>query len=145
VAFRFPATPAGFEQGFAGLHAELDRHDLPAGTRFSAELVFEEVVANIVRHGVGAADGVPPRHSVEVAVGVEAASGSLVLTFEDDGAAFDPRSLPDPQPARSLEDASVGGRGLMLVRRAASRIDYVRLPEGRNRLTLALSCAAPGN
>jgi anti-sigma regulatory factor (Ser/Thr protein kinase) len=145
VDFRFPATPAGFEQGFAGLHAALEREELSARTRFDAELVFEEVVANIVRHGAGAADGAPARRAVEVWVSFEAANGALVLTFEDDGAAFDPRTLPDPQPARSLEDASVGGRGLMLVRRAASRIDYTRLSEGRNQLKLTLPCAVPNN
>jgi hypothetical protein len=52
--------------------------------------------------------------------------------------AFDPRGRSDPAPARSLEEAKIGGFGLMLVRHAASSLDYLRTTERRNRLTVKL-------
>ena len=58
--------------------------------------------------------------------------------FDDDGQAFDPRKPPALQPTNSLAQASVGGRGLMLVRAAARRIDYERTLDGHNRLTVTL-------
>ena len=43
----------------------------------------------------------------------------------------------------SLEEAKVGGYGVMLVRRAASGLDYLRTDAGRNRLIVTLRRAAP--
>ncbi len=51
---------------------------------------------------------------------------------------FDPRRRPDPPPQKSLDEARIGGFGVMLVRRAASSLDYLRTPEDRNRLTVRL-------
>src|SRR5215469_14507898 len=48
---RLPATREGFAAGFDELRRGLDALPLDARARFSVELVFEEVVANLVRHG----------------------------------------------------------------------------------------------
>src|SRR5579863_2408487 len=133
VEIRFPATHDGFAQAFARLRGALDAEQLDDAPRYNAELVFEEIVANIVSHG--AVDGREP----EVRVTLEPRPDSIVLTFDDDGVPFDPRGRNDPAPARSLEEAKLGGFGLMLVRRAASALDYARTVEGRNRLTVKLS------
>jgi anti-sigma regulatory factor (Ser/Thr protein kinase) len=132
----FPATMAGFEAGFARLRDALDREDLDAGARYKAELVFEEMVANIVRYAR------PDGPAAQVRVSVARQDGALVLTFEDDGVPFDPRAQPEPVPATSLEAARIGGLGLMMVRRAARSMDYVRTPEQRNRTSVTL--ATPG-
>ncbi len=94
--------------------------------------MFEEITANIIAHGA------PDGHELEVCVTLDASRDSIVLTFEDNGVPFDPRNRPDPLPQTSLEEARVGGYGLMLVRRAARSIDYLRTAEGRNRLTVHL-------
>lgn len=132
---RFPGNHDGFAQAFAQLRGALDAERLDAAARYNAELVFEEIVANIVGHG--AVHG----HEPDVRVTLELHPDAIVLTFDDDGMPFDPRGRPDPRPARSLEEAQVGGFGLMLVRRAASSLDYLRTAEGRNRLTVRLSRA----
>ena len=137
---RFPGTHEGFAQGFARLRSALDAERLEAAPRYNAELVFEEIVANIVSHG--AVDGREP----DVRVTLEPYSDSIVLTFDDDGVPFDPRGRSDPVHPRSLEEAKVGGFGLMLVRRAASTLDYQRTAEGRNRLTVRVALSsAPSN
>jgi hypothetical protein len=48
------------------------------------------------------------------------------------------RVQPDPVLAGHLDDATVGGLGLMLVRKFG-RIDYERTPQKRNRLTVTIS------
>jgi serine/threonine-protein kinase RsbW len=73
-----------------------------------------------------------------VCVTLETFDDSIVLTFEDNGVSFDPRNLHDPPPQKSLEEARIGGYGLMLVRHAASSIDYLCTVEGHNRLTVRL-------
>jgi serine/threonine-protein kinase RsbW len=130
VEIRFPGSHEGFARGFRRLRHALDREALNASTRYNAELVFEEIVANIVGHG--ARNGREP----DVRVTLEARPDSIVLIFDDDGLPFDPRGLPDPVKPKSLEEARVGGFGLMLVRHAASSLEYLRTAEDRNQLTV---------
>jgi serine/threonine-protein kinase RsbW len=135
LQFGFPGTLAGFESGFARLRSALDLDALSPGVRYKVELVFEEIVANIVRYGA------PDGGVVDVRLQLEVDGDSIVLTFDDDGIAFDPRGRPDPPHATSLDDARIGGNGLMLVRRAASTMDYRRTPEDRNVLVVTLAAA----
>jgi anti-sigma regulatory factor (Ser/Thr protein kinase) len=132
AAIRFPGTHAGFAQGFDEARAALDAQGVTGALRYNAELVFEEITANIIEHGA------PDRHELYVCVTLEVCADSIVLTFEDNGVPFDPRRRPDPPPQKSLEEARIGGYGLMLVRRAAQSIDYLRTAEGRNQLTVRL-------
>ena len=114
----FDGSRAGFEQGLGLLGALLDRLALDPRTRYRCELVFEEIVSNIIRHGY--ADD--REHQISVTVAVD--SARVTLHFEDDGVAFDPRQ-PVPAPAE-LVDSDPGGRGLALVRSVSERIDYER-------------------
>ena len=63
----------------------------------------------------------------------------MVLTFEDGGVAFDPVAVSDPELPGSIQEAKIGGLGLMLVRKAAADMRYERTPEGRNRLSVTLA------
>jgi serine/threonine-protein kinase RsbW len=137
IELSFPGTLPGFEQAFGKLRRMLDSRELTPGTRYNIELVFEEIVANIVRYGS------PPGQQVAVHVALDVADRSIILTFEDDGIPFDPRDCGSPMPAKSLEDAAVGGRGLMLVRKAAGTLDYCRTPDQHNRLTVSLANPLP--
>jgi anti-sigma regulatory factor (Ser/Thr protein kinase) len=110
----------------------LDAHGLNGAPRYHAELVFEEITANIIAHGA------PDARELEVCVSLEIAGDRFVLTFEDNGVPFDPRSRPDPPPQKSLDEARIGGYGLMLVRRAARSMDYLRTVDGHNRLIVRL-------
>jgi len=131
----FPGTLVGFEEAFTQLRGALDNADLSPGTRYNVELVFEEIVANIVRHGC------QPDRKVIVSVTLEVGRESVILTFCDDGVPFDPRDRIDPPPAKSLEEAPIGGRGLMFVRHAATAFDYCRTSDQHNRFVVTLACA----
>lgn len=126
---RFPPTLAGFDAGTTAFHRLLDSRVLQPRARFNLELAFEEIAVNIVRHGAATDD-------IELAVAFE--DDQVTLRFEDDGVAFDPRERASPVQPDSLEEAPIGGLGVMLVKRLASHMDYERTPQGRNRLTLAI-------
>ena len=136
LRLRFEGTLRGFEDAFTQLRAELDRRALEPAARYKVELVFEEIVANIVRHGMP--DGGAP--DVRFSFGI--ADRCAVLVFDDDGVPFDPRGRADPAPARSLEEARIGGLGLMMVRKASQSMDYVRTDAGRNVLTIVVPLQA---
>jgi anti-sigma regulatory factor (Ser/Thr protein kinase) len=127
---RFSGTFAGFEEAANALQRLLEGTQLRASTRFNVELAFEEIGSNIVRHG-------SPTGDVQVAIAFD--DDEVVLTFEDDGAPFDPGSHPAPLKPSSLDDAPIGGLGVMLVKRFSTRMEYERTAHDRNRLTLAIA------
>src|SRR5262245_12705281 len=131
----FAGDRAGFKQGASDFHALLDRHPLQPRTRYRCELVFEEVVSNIIRHGYTDND----EHRVSVTVAVD--GDRVTLRFEDDGVAFDPRQAA-PAPAEAPPDSDLGGRGLALVRSVSERMDYERTPHHRNHLRVTIAAAA---
>jgi serine/threonine-protein kinase RsbW len=132
VEIRFRGSHEGFARGFVRLREALDAERLEGAPRYNAELVFEEIIANIVGHG--ARNG----READVCVTLETRPDSIVLIFSDDGVPFDPRGRPDPVIPKSLAEAKIGGFGLMLVRHAASSLDYVRTADDRNRLTVSV-------
>ena len=123
---------AGLKSGLNGLGAWLEHHKIGAETENRARLVFEEIVTNVMRYGFQDGGG----HVIHAAARV--GGSDLTLSFRDDGRPFDPTTASELAPAYSLAQASIGGRGLMLVRAAASRIDYERTSEGHNHLTVTL-------
>ena len=129
------ATRAGFERGADEFRTVLDACGVTGGPRYQAELVFEEVVLNTIRHGFhDEGDG----HAIDVSIVFQL--GALVMTFEDDAAAFDPRERPDPVLPKSLDTAREGGLGLMLVRKLARDVQYERTSD-RNRLTVTIGAS----
>lgn len=128
---RFPGTSMGLDGAVRSLRQILDARQLHPQHRHDVELVFEEVASNIVNYG-------HPSHDVDLVVRF---NDETVLTFEDDGVAFDPRDQPAPPVPVRREDLRIGGLGIMLVRTICTRIDYTRTPEQRNRLTLVIPTA----
>jgi anti-sigma regulatory factor (Ser/Thr protein kinase) len=129
---RFPGTTAGLDDAVTRLRALLDARSLHPRHRHDVELVFEEVASNIVNYG-------RPTRPVKSVVRF---GDETTLTFEDDGVAFDPRTHPAPPAATRPTDLRIGGLGLVIVRDLCTRLDYVRTPRRRNRLTLAIAVPA---
>lgn len=125
---RFVPTMEGFESAAAALRALLDQRGIDGMARYNTELAFEEIALNIIRHG-------SPRGEVTTTV---VFGPEIVMTFDDDGLPFDPTAAPDPVLPSSIEEAKVGGLGLLLVKQFSSRMTYRRTPEARNQLTLAI-------
>jgi anti-sigma regulatory factor (Ser/Thr protein kinase) len=125
---RFPGTTAGLDGAVHQLRAILDARQLDARHRHDVELVFEEVASNVVNYGRPASD-------IEAVVRF---GDETVLTFSDDGPAFDPREQAAPPAVTRPQDLPIGGLGLVIVRSICTRLDYVRTPEHRNRLTMTV-------
>jgi anti-sigma regulatory factor (Ser/Thr protein kinase) len=98
----------------------------------AGELCLNEAAANIVLHGC--ADGTPH----EVAITLDLFEGRARITVSDDGRAFNPLDHPLPASPTTLEDATIGGRGIGLIRSYAPDVRY-RYENGRNVLVLRLA------
>ena len=94
-------------------------------------LVLEELVSNIVRHGY------PDGRAGTIHVVLEAAADRIVMSFQDDGAPFDP-SAADVKPLpTTIAELPTGGYGLRLVRALTRDVRYRRLA-GHNLLDVTL-------
>jgi anti-sigma regulatory factor (Ser/Thr protein kinase) len=127
-----PNDLGGLKNGLNGLGAWLAHHKVETEAENRAHLVFDEIVTNVIRYAYD------DRGAHVIHVCVRIGGDDLTLVFEDDGKPFDPTSAPALVPAASLAQASIGGRGLMLVRAASRRIDYERTKNGHNKLTVIL-------
>jgi anti-sigma regulatory factor (Ser/Thr protein kinase) len=128
----FPATRAAFAQAFSDFQRALDDCSLPGPARYRCELVFEEVVTNVIRHGHG------DESARSVRVALDGRNEKIVVRFEDDGLPFDPTkpALGERKPDHA---SSGGGHGLLLIRTAAQSLEYERTVDERNRLTVTIA------
>jgi serine/threonine-protein kinase RsbW len=128
----FSGTRAAFGRAFDDLRRTLDRRELPQKARCACELVFEEVVTNIFRHAYR------DDREHDITVSIDFPDSAIVMQFEDDGVPFDPSEHRPATQSGSILDVEIGGRGLTLLQAAASRLEYTRTADHRNRLTVTV-------
>ena len=127
-------TPDPTQTGRLGLWLKTlaDAAAWPADLSSAVELCLDEVVTNIVMHG-GSTAG-------DIAIEIDHDAVAVIARVEDGGTQFDPTAETQPLP-QSLDEAKIGGLGLVLVRRLSTEMRYERIG-GRNRLTLRFNLKA---
>ena len=117
------------------LVAAADANGVPADATIRLDHCLDEALANVIAHGGPAARASPV--GLHFAVRRKRGACAADLTLLYDGVAFDPSAhQPRSRPA-NLEEASVGGLGLLMLRHFADSIEYDR-SDGRNRLTITV-------
>jgi serine/threonine-protein kinase RsbW len=98
--------------------AEASR-SLGAGERavLDLQLAVDEICSNSVRHGYGGREG-------QIEVTVERTGQSIEVVVRDWGRAFDPAQVPQPALDIPLEQRSLGGLGLYLVRQVMDDVRF---------------------
>jgi len=92
---------------------------------FCAKLALEEALVNAVKHG----NRMDPAKHVTIRYDVTTERFRIQVCDEGDG--FDPESVPDPTAPENIERPC--GRGLLLMRRFMSQVEYA---EGGNRVVM---------
>lgn len=82
------------------------------------EVVLEELVSNVVRHA-SVVD--------ELSIAAQCLDDGVHITIEDNGDAFDPLGAAAPTPFSTVEEAELGGLGILLVKRLTRSLDYERI------------------
>lgn len=108
------------------------RRGVPQPSAERLVLCLNEVLSNVIVHGGPMARAEPIRLLLEVETGRD--HGKARVTVSDAGIAFDPSSAPARSLPKTLDEASPGGLGLVLIRRLCSALQY-RREDGRNHLT----------
>ena len=110
----------------------LEAADCDPSRMLRAELVVEEAVMNILRHGQH------PNRPTQTHLTAQTRANRIHLAIEDDGPEFNPLTHQSAPLATSLETAPIGGHGLRLIRANAAAIRYARTQDGRNLLEVEL-------
>ncbi|MCU0496931.1 MAG: ATP-binding protein [Anaerolineae bacterium] len=117
-----PASLDAIEEAchFVGQAAE--QEGMGADGVYHCALSVEEVCTNIIEHGY---EG-DPNHDIEIACYVIINGGErfFSITISDDAPAFNPLSIPDPDPATPLWEREGGGWGIFFVKKYMDRIAY---------------------
>jgi serine/threonine-protein kinase RsbW len=120
------AEIARFEDEFQSFVA---RHGLAPRIAMQIWLAFDELLTNTISYGFP--QGGQHRISVRLDVDGDCFTAELV----DDGVAFDPLAMPEPDLDAALEEREVGGLGIHFVRATMDSLDY-RREKDQNRLVM---------
>lgn len=114
---------------FPWVEALAAHYGLPEAICFSINLCLEEVLSNVVRHGYRGEHGEP------ITVAFEPGEGQVTFTVEDAAPHFDPTAQPEETVQVPLEQMTLGGNGIRLLRKFASSVAWEPLAPG-NRLKI---------
>lgn len=132
---RVEADIAAIPEATGWLAALAEQEGWPDSMRFGLELSLEEALTNVVSYGFAGVERAP-------AIRIEVRrlpAGRVAVQLIDNGVAFDPTTLAEPETPASIDEARIGGHGVQLIRHFLESLAYCR--EGdENRLTLV---AAP--
>lgn len=98
-------------------------------TVHEVNLIVDEVVSNIIRHGFD--DG--KEHTIRFGISIE--KGDVVMSVEDQGLHFNPLLIPPPDISLPMTERKPGGLGIYLVKKLTHDIRY-RREGGTNFLVL---------
>lgn len=99
---------------------------------YSLQLALDEITTNVIVYGYASV-----KQQGTIVLHAEVRGDSLVVTLEDWGPPFDPRTreLPDEEDlSRPLEERGIGGLGIFLAVKGVDRFDYRR--EGERNLNI---------
>ena len=121
------------------LDAACRRRNVPQALAERLTLCLHEVLANIIAHGGTTALSAPVRLLLEVSLERDCSRASV--TVSDAGIAFNPLLAPRRMLPKTLDEATAGGLGMVMIRRCADWLDY-RHESGRNHLTFGARWSA---
>ena len=111
-----PSEPGAGHPVTVEVLEQLRRHHWGKHDRFGVQLAMEEALVNAITHGNDR------DQSKQVHVVCRLAPDLLRIEITDEGAGFDPSTLPDPTNNAHLSRPH--GRGVMLIRYYMSRVEY---------------------
>ncbi len=125
------APPPVFQRRIASTQAEIpplcdeieqwgEPIGIPAVTLQAICLMLDELITNIITHGLRG----EPGHSIDVVL--RSHPGAVEVLLRDTAPAFDPRTVAPPDTAADVASRAIGGLGIHLVRRLSDSFGYRR-------------------
>ena len=102
---------------------------LPRRCLFEINLALDELFTNIISYGFNDHS----EHAIQVCIAAD--NGMLTITVEDDGIPFNPIERAEPRIPATIEDCTIGGLGIYLIKNLMDDVCY-RRNHDKNILTL---------
>lgn len=102
---------------------------------FRLELVLVEAVTNIVQYAESA------NGDLGITVEIRREDEHVFVRIEDTGRLFDPTAAPAHVQPQHLDEATIGGLGIHLIRAYTEDLVYQRVDQ-RNQLRMTIACNA---
>ena len=124
-----PALEENLDKALSFVHAELGRRLCPISTQNQLDVALEELFINVCRFAY------PDRDDgwISVRYVYTGNPSTFVVEITDEGIPFNPVKGTGADAYRSVEEASLGGLGLYMAKRAVDNMAYVR-DDGLNRV-----------
>jgi len=108
------------------------RESWPAREVFGLSLCLDEALTNVIAYAFD-----PPVAEPAIHVACQISDNRIELALRDNGRAYDPTAGEPPPLASTLDDASIGGHGVRLMRHYLHDMTY-RREAGWNRLSMVV-------
>jgi anti-sigma regulatory factor (Ser/Thr protein kinase) len=102
----------------------------PKKATVQIDIARDELFSNISHYAYGGALG-----KAYVSIDALPNNEGVSITLEDEGLPFDPLTHEEPDVTLGVEERSIGGLGIFLVRRTMDDMRY-EYADGRNKLTI---------
>lgn len=96
---------------------------------FEVQTAVDEACTNIMLHAYSGKGGV-------ISISCELQDNDFIITIRDNGRHFDPTSVPPPDVEAALEERSIGGLGIHLMRKLMDDVSYAFDAEKGNELIM---------
>lgn len=98
---------------------------------YTLKVVADEIMSNIVYYSGAKSAEILLRNDAD----------KITLVFKDDGVPYNPLEAEEPDLTTGVEERSLGGLGLLMVKKMAEQIQY-EYADRKNQLTVVLSKVA---
>ncbi|MBN2733522.1 MAG: ATP-binding protein [Methanomicrobiaceae archaeon] len=123
-----PAKPDKIEKLASEVDKILSQNNFSKEIIFNVQLSLEEVIVNIINHGYRGKDGL-------IGIRLEASLQNVSIEISDSAPAFNPLLIPKPDITSDIDERSIGGLGIYLVREVMDEVSY-QYKNNKNILTL---------
>jgi len=137
------SNPANLAQIAEFVSVCAEQMGLDADQVFAVQMAVDEACTNSMEHAYAGKD------TGEVTICCYAEEGDMVIKITDSGVPFDAAQVPEPDLTRPLEERSIGGLGLYLMRKLMDSVTFTARDDGnevimRKHLTSARGTVATG-
>ncbi|PKL85476.1 MAG: ATP-binding protein [Ignavibacteriae bacterium HGW-Ignavibacteriae-1] len=115
----------------SGLETFAEQAELAPKVAYNLSLCLDELVTNIINYGY------PKHENGEIDINIKSDTDKITITISDSGIEFNPLDRESPNVEAPLEERTVGGLGIFIVKKLCDSITY-RRSHGRNILTLTM-------
>ncbi len=124
------AAVENIEKVTAFVNEQLESLNCPIKAQMQIDNAFDELFGNIAHYAYN-----PEVGPATVRVDVLQEPLSVVVTFIDNGVAYDPLAKEEPDVSLSAEERQIGGLGIYMVKKSMDEISY-EYKDGQNILRI---------